>query len=89
MKDPVDVRHSSTGRTPGRPAKLDAKTTAERARDYRARLKADGLKAVKCHLPPEAIAYLEALRKIHGVTLADAVSMALAAVIRGETLPLR
>lgn len=89
MKDPVDVRHSSTGRMPGRPAKPDAKTTAERAKDYRNRQKASGLREVKCVLPPEAIAYLEALRKIHDVSISDAISMALRAAIRGEILPLR
>lgn len=89
MKDRIDVRHSSTVPVSGRPARPDAKTTAERSKAYRAGLKADGYKAVKCHLKPDAMAYLEALRKIHGVTLSDAISMALAAAIRGDALPLR
>lgn len=89
MRDPIDVRHSPTGRTPGRPAKPDAKTPAERAKDYRDRQKACGLKEVKCALPPETIAYLEALRKIHDFTLSDAITMAVMAVFRGDSLPLR
>jgi len=89
MKDPVDVRHSSTDRTPGRPVKPDAKTAAERAKTYRNRQKASGLREVKCALPKEAIAYLEALRKIHNISISDAITLALAAVVRGEPLPLR
>ena len=84
MKDHVDVRHLSNGRTPGRPAKPDAKTAAERARAYRNRQKASGLREVKCALPPEAIAYLEALRKIHDITLSDAITLSVMAVFRGE-----
>lgn len=89
MKDLVDSLHLPTGRTPGRPAKQDAKTTAERAKAYRDRQKASGLREVKCVLPPETIAYLEALRKIHNVSISDVISMAVMAVFRGETLPLR
>lgn len=78
--DPVP----STCRPRGRTCKADAKTTAERSRDYRARLKSKGLKEVKCHLDAEQLAYLNALRTIHNVTISEAVSLALTALIRGE-----
>lgn len=84
MQDPVDVHLSAVPGMQNHSTKPDAKTTAERSKSYRERQKSDGLKAIKCHLPPETIAYLEALREIHGVTLADAISLAVIAVIRGE-----
>jgi hypothetical protein len=90
MKDHVNAHQpASHVRTPGRPSKPDAKTPAQRAKAYRDRQKACGLRTVKCALSPEAIAYLEALREIHGVTISEAISMAVMAVIRGEPLPLR
>lgn len=90
MKDIIDVLPApSPVRMPGRPQKPNAKTTAQRAKAYRQRQKADGLKAVKCYLPPEGIAYLNALRQIHGVTISDAILMVMMSVIRGESLPRR
>lgn len=90
MKNPVDGQSpSSNARRSGRPAKPDAKSPAQRAKDCRERKKVDGLKAVKCYLPAETLSYLNALCKIHDVTISDAISMVLTAVIRGESLPLR
>lgn len=83
MKNLVDALPAPSSRTPGRPKKSDAKTPAQRAKAYRNRQKADGLKSVKCHLSPEIVAYLEALRAIHGITLGEAVSMAVAGFFRG------
>jgi hypothetical protein len=77
------------GRRPGRPAKPDAMTTAERSMAYRDRQKASGLVAVKCYLAPDAMAYLGALCAIHRITLSEAVALALAAALRGEPLPAR
>lgn len=70
--------------TRGRPGKADAKTPAARAKAYRERLKADGFKEVKCYLDAEHLAYLQGLCDIYGVTIAEAVTLALSAVIRGE-----
>lgn len=90
MKDLVDVLPApSPTRMPGRPPKPDAKTPAQRAKAYRNRRKADGLKSVKCHLSPEIVAYLEALRVIHGITLGEAITMAVRAAFRGGSGPLR
>lgn len=41
---------------------------------------------MKCHLPPAAMAYLRALCAIHGITLSEAVALAVAAAVRGEPL---
>lgn len=88
MKDHADAPSSpSSPRSPGRPCKPDALTPAQRAKGYRNRLNARGLTAVKCHLPPEAVAYLRALCDIHGITISEAVAMAVTAALRGETLP--
>lgn len=60
-------------------------SAAERARIYRQRRKQDGLAAVKCYLPADALAYLHALCKIHHITVSRAIAMALANALRGET----
>ena len=57
---------------------------AERAKAYRARRKATGCKEVKCYLEPEHIAYLSAVCTAHQVHIAEAVALALTALIRGE-----
>lgn len=57
---------------------------AERAKSYRARKKGEGLKEIKCYLGPEQLAYLDALCKIHQVPIAEAISLALNALLRGE-----
>jgi len=82
----IEILRTSAASTPtrGRPCKANAKSAAERAKDYRDRLKADGLKEVKCYLSPEHIAYLKVLCEIHGGTVADAVALALTALMRGE-----
>lgn len=59
MKDHANAPSSpSSPRSPGRPRKPDALTPAQRAKAYRNQLNARGLTAVKCYLPPEAVAYL-------------------------------
>lgn len=68
----------------GRPPKAGAKSPAERAKTYRERLKSDGLKEVKCYLDAEHLAYLRGICDIHGGTIADAVALAVSAVMRGE-----
>lgn len=73
-----------TSPTRGRPPTADAKTDAERKKAQRDRLKARGLKEVKCFLSAEHLAYLRVLREVHGVTIADAVALAVTAVMRGE-----
>ena len=57
---------------------------AERAKAYRARRKATGCKEVKCYLEPEHIAYLSAVCTAHQVHIAEAVALALTALIRSE-----
>lgn len=86
MKDPRDayIPPSQIGNL----AKPVPKTPAQRAKAYRDRKKAEGLKAVKTHLPPDAMAYLKALSTIHGVTLSEAVALALMAALRGQPIPL-
>lgn len=69
----------------GRPRKAGALSPAERAKSSRARKRAAGLKEVKCFLTPEQIAYLDAICKIHQVTIAEAISLALTAKLRGES----
>lgn len=68
----------------GRPRKPDAKSPAERAKAYRERRQRDGMKEVKCYLNAEHLAYLKGLCDIHGGTIADAIALALSAVMRGE-----
>lgn len=68
----------------GRPRKSHPKSPAERTKAYRERLKTGGLREVKCYLSPEHLAYLKALCELHQVAIADAVGMALTALIRGE-----
>lgn len=78
---------ATASRRPGRPRSPDALTPAQRAKAYRHRQRADGLTAVKCYLPPEAMAYLRALGDIHAVSLSEAVALAVTAAVRGEPLP--
>jgi len=88
MKDLAAPSLSSpAGRRPGRPAKPDALTPAERTKAYRQRQLAAGLTAVKCYLPPESMAYLRALCAIHRITLSEAIALAVASAVRGEPLP--
>ena len=68
----------------GRPRQPDTLTPAERAKRYRDRLKAEGLKEVKCYLSPAQLAYLKGVCEIHQVTIADAISLSVTAVLRGE-----
>lgn len=75
---------STSPTTRGRPRKVEAKSPAERTKAYRDRLKADGLKEVKCYIGAEHLAFLKVLRDLHGGTIADAVVLALTAVMRGE-----
>lgn len=75
---------TSTVQQRGRPRKTVTKSCAERAKTYRDRLKSEGLREVKCFLRPEHLHYLQAIRDIHGGTIADAVAVALTAVLRGE-----
>lgn len=89
MKDPIDTLPAPSSRMPSRPSKPDAMTTAQRAKRYRQQQKAEGLKSVKCHLSPEIVAYLEALRAIHGITMGEAITMAVSAAFRGGAGPLR
>jgi hypothetical protein len=85
MKDPRDacIPPSQVGNL----AKPAPKTPAQRAKAYRNRKKAEGLKVVKTHLPPEAVAYLKALSTIHSVTMSEAVALALMAAMRGQPIP--
>lgn len=70
----------------GRPPSPDAQSSAQRSKAYRERLMAKGHTAVKCYLPPDAMAYLHALCDIHHVSLSEAVALAVAAALRGEPL---
>lgn len=80
----IAILPATTHRARGRSCQAKTKTQAERAKAYRERLKAEGLKEVKCFLSPEHLAYLRGLCDIHGGTIADAVALALTAAIRGE-----
>jgi hypothetical protein len=70
----------------GRPRNPDALTAAERSKQYRDRLKAEGFKEVKCYLSPAQVAYLIAVCRSHRVTIAEAVSLSLTALVRGDVL---
>jgi hypothetical protein len=48
-------------------------------------LKASGRREVKCYLDAEHLAYLKGICAIHGGTIADALALALSALIRGES----
>ena len=71
----------------GRPRQPDALTQAERSKGYRARRQAEDRKAVKCFLAQDQIAYLSAICKIHKVTIAEAIGLALTALITGAPVP--
>jgi hypothetical protein len=87
MKDGTATMLPTTpARRPGRPAKANALTSAQRSKAYRERLIANGCTAVKCYLPPDAMAYLRALCDIHNVSLSEAVTLAVTAALRGEPL---
>lgn len=58
--------------------------TKERSRAYRARQKDRGLSAVKVYLNPDVRAYLRCVSQVEGVTLSEAVSIALERLVRGE-----
>lgn len=60
-----------------------AQSPAQRSKSYRDRLDERGLKPVKCYLAPDQVAYLDALCKIHKVTISEAIGMALTALFRG------
>ncbi len=82
-----DTANTASAALSGRLEKPAAMTSAERTKAYRQRLKAKGQVAVKCYLPPEAMAYLGALCDIHHVTISEAVAMAVARALRGDPLP--
>lgn len=84
MFDHVQAQSAPSGRR-GRPCDPNAKTEAQRSKAYRQQKKIAGLKAVKCYLPPEQIAYLSALCEIHDMTIGEAVGLAVTRLIRGES----
>lgn len=61
-----------------------AQSDAERARTYRQRKQAQGLKSVKVDLGPVELAYLDALCKIHRMTLSEAVGLAVTMAMRND-----
>jgi len=66
--------------------KPPAKTDAARSKSYRQRRQDEGLKAVKCLLPPDEMLYLAALCDLYDVTLSEAIGLAVTALITG-TIP--
>lgn len=63
-----------------------AQTAAERSKAYRQRRKNEGLKAVKCLLPPDQLLYLSALCELYDATISEAIGIAVEAMITG-TMP--
>jgi hypothetical protein len=59
-------------------------TDAERARACRQRKKAQGLKSVKVDLGLTELAYLNALRVAHDMTLSGVIGLAVTRLIRNE-----
>ena len=57
---------------------------AQRARMYRQRQKQAGMAAVKCYLPPDAMASLAALCEAHDLTIGEIVAKVVTGALRGE-----
>jgi hypothetical protein len=87
MNDDFLSQLSLTPIRKGRPPKVDALTSAERARRTREKRKADGLTEVKCHLTASSRSYLAAICSIHQCTISDAISRMLeSAMFHGLTV---
>jgi hypothetical protein len=64
-----------------------AQTDAERARVARQRKKANSLQAVKIYLSRDELSLLHGVCDIHGLTLSQAVALAVTHLMRGEPHP--
>ena len=76
---------NATIRKPGRPKSDNAKSAAQRSKEYRTARVADGLTAVKCYLTQAELAYLKAICEIENLNNSRAIGAAIVQRFCGKT----